>query len=325
MRNILVVGGAGYIGSQTCKVLSSAGYMPVAYDNMINGHRWAVKWGPLEKGDVADRARLYEVINKYRPEAVIHFAGFAYVGESVKHPSKYYRNNVCGSLTLIEAMHKHGINRLVFSSSCATYGVPEGIPISETHPQDPINPYGASKLMVERLLRDFDSAYHMRHVSLRYFNAAGADLGGEIGESHSPETHLIPLVLETALRKRKEISVFGDDYDTCDGTCVRDYIHVEDLAQAHVTALQYLAADGTSEIINLGTGKGHSVKNVIQEAEKVTGRKIPVIICDRRKGDPAELVAAPNKALRLLNWKPVHSDLRTIIETAWNWHKNMKY
>ncbi len=325
MKDIVVTGGAGYIGSQTCKALSLAGYFPIAYDNMINGHRWAVKWGPLEEGDINDRERLDEVFNKYKPDAVLHFAAFAYVGESIMHPRKYFRNNVAGSMTLLEAMCDNGINNIVFSSSCATYGTPGIIPIPEEHLQNPINPYGASKLMVERILRDFDQAYKIRHVSLRYFNAAGADNEGDIGECHDPETHLIPLVLDTALGRRPHISIFGDNYSTNDGTCVRDYIHVEDLAQAHVAALKYLETHDKSESFNLGTGMGYSVKEIIQEAEKVTTQEIPFVISEKRQGDPAELISAPNKATQVLRWKPCCSDLKNIIETAWNWHKSFNY
>jgi UDP-arabinose 4-epimerase len=252
MENILVTGGAGYIGSHTCKALSLAGYYPITYDNMVCGHSWAVKWGPLEEGDINDRKRLDEVIDKYKPSAVLHFAALAYVGESVIHPRKYFRNNVAGSMTLLEAMCDNGINNIVFSSSCATYGNPEVIPIPEEHSQNPINPYGASKFMVERILQDFDHAYNIKHVSLRYFNAAGAGKDGDIGECHEPETHLIPLVLETALGKRPHISIFGDNHKTTDGTCVRDYIHVEDLAQAHIAALKFLETHDSSERFNLG-------------------------------------------------------------------------
>jgi len=322
MENILVTGGAGYIGSHTCKALASAGYYPIAYDNMVCGNTWAVKWGPLEEGDINDRKRLDKVIDKYKPSAVLHFAAFAYVGESVIHPRKYFRNNVAGSMTLLEAMCDNGIKNIVFSSSCATYGNPEVIPIPEEHSQKPINPYGASKFMVEWILQDFDHAYKIRHVSLRYFNAAGADKDGVIGECHDPETHLIPLVLETALGKRPHISIFGDNYKTADGTCVRDYIHVEDLAQAHVAALKFLETHDRSERFNLGTGKGFSVREIVQEAEKVTNKKIPVFIDKKRQGDPAELVAVANKAEQVLNWEPCRSDLRNIIETAWNWHKS---
>ena len=320
-KNILVTGGAGYIGSHACKALAQAGYTPIAYDNLIYGNRWAVKWGPLEIGDTLDRERLDEVVRTYRPEAVMHFAAYAYVGESVKEPAKYYRNNVAGTLTLLEAMQEHKIGRIVFSSTCSTYGMVEKSPIREDHPQNPINPYGASKLMAERMLRDFDSAYGIRSVSLRYFNAAGADLDGEIGESHEPETHLIPLVLKAALGKIPHVSVFGNDYETPDGTCIRDYIHVTDLADAHIRALNYLQAGKNSTSVNLGVSRGHSVSEVIKTAEFVTEKKIPVVITDRRPGDPPLLIAAAEKARELLAWETRYSDIKTIIQTAWDWHK----
>lgn len=323
-RNILVTGGAGYIGSHACKALAQAGYTPVAYDNLVYGHRWAAKWGPLEVGDIADQDRLAEVIRTYRPEAVMHFSAYTYVGESVEKPAKYYRNNVAGTLTLLEAMRDHGIGRFVFSSSCAVYGQPQKLPISEDHPQDPVSPYGASKQMVERLLRDFDSAYGIRSVSLRYFNAAGADPDGEIGESHDPETHLIPLILEAALGQRTHVSIYGNNYQTPDGTCIRDYIHVTDLADAHIRALDYLQVHNDSKLINLGLGQGYSVKEVIRTAESVTGRRIPVVITDRRPGDPPALIAAAGRATQLLGWEPGYSSLETIIRTAWDWHKKAK-
>lgn len=250
-KHILVTGGAGYIGSHACKALALAGYTPVAYDNLVYGHESAVKWGPFEKGDISDRKRLDQVIEKHRPAAVMHFAAYAYVGESVDDPGKYYRNNVVGTLTLLEAMRDHSIDQFVFSSTCATYGVPQQMPIAEDHTQQPINPYGASKLMVEQMLRDFGVAHGLRAISLRYFNAAGADPDAEIGEDHDPETHLIPLVLDAAAGRRESIAVFGDDYATPDGTCIRDYIHVTDLASAHVLALQALESGAESNAYNL--------------------------------------------------------------------------
>ena len=283
---ILITGGAGYIGSHACKAFASAGFLPVSLDNLVYGHRSAVQWGPLEEGDIADRTFLDSVIKKYNPVAVIHFAAFAYVGESVENPGKYYRNNVAGTLTLLEALRDHQIQHVVFSSTCATYGVPVTVPIPETHLQNPINPYGASKLMIERMLADFERAHGLKSVSLRYFNAAGASLAGEIGECHDPETHLIPLILDAAAGKRSEIRIFGDDYPTPDGTCIRDYIHVDDLADAHFRALSYLLRGGATAQLNLGTGRGYSVKEVIACAQAVTGRKIPVIIAARRPGDP---------------------------------------
>lgn len=318
-KHILITGGAGYIGSHTCKALAKAGYLPVVYDNLVYGHEWAVKWGPLEKGDITDRARLDEVIMKYQPSAVIHFAAYAYVGESVIDPGKYYRNNVAGSLTILEAMRDHGIDKIIFSSTCATYGVPEAIPMHEDHPQNPVSPYGASKLMIERMLKDFESAHDIRSIVLRYFNAAGADPDAEIGEDHDPETHLIPLILDVALGKRPDITVFGDDYDTPDGTCIRDYIHIADLAQAHLLGLDALEQGIPAASYNLGNGQGFSVKDVIDTASMVTDRKIPVVIGPRRAGDPARLVGDSRKISKELGWKPQYNDLETIIETAWHW------
>lgn len=317
---VLVTGGAGYVGSHACKALAAAGYLPVSYDNLVYGHRWAVRWGPLEIADINDRAALDAVIARYRPSAVMHFAAYAYVGESVRDPAKYYRNNVAGTLTLLEAMRDHGIGRLIVSSTCATYGIPEQTPITEDHPQRPINPYGASKLMIERMLQDFDAAYGLRSVSLRYFNAAGADPDGEIGEDHDPETHLIPLALQAALGQREALQVFGTDYPTPDGSCIRDYIHVTDLARAHVQALDYLASGGATTALNLGTGHGHSVHEVIEAARKVTSRDIPTLLTDRRPGDPPVLTAAANKARSLLGWQPRHTDLAETLRHAWNWH-----
>ncbi|MDO9548028.1 MAG: UDP-glucose 4-epimerase GalE [Candidatus Marinimicrobia bacterium] len=318
-KHILVTGGAGYIGSHTCKALAKAGYLPVVYDNLVYGHEWAVKWGPFEKGDIANRDRLDEVIIKYRPAAIIHFAAYAYVGESVTDPGKYYRNNVAGSLTILEAMRDHGIDKIIFSSTCATYGMPESIPILEVHPQNPVNPYGASKLMIERMLRDFDSAHNIRSIALRYFNAAGADPDTEIGEDHDPETHLIPLVLDVAAGKRPEIIVFGNDYDTPDGTCIRDYIHVTDLAGAHLLALDALEQGTPRAEYNLGNGQGFSVKDVIDMASIITGRKIATVAGQRRAGDPARLVGDSRKISKELGWKPQYNDLETIIKTAWKW------
>jgi len=320
-KTVLVTGGAGYIGSHACKALAAAGYRPVSYDNLVYGHRWAVRWGPLEVGDIGDRARLEEVIAQYRPAAVMHFAGYAYVGESVQDPGKYYRNNAAGTLTLLEAMRDGGIGRLIFSSTCSTYGVPEQIPITEDHPQRPINPYGASKLMIERMLQDFGAAHGLRSVALRYFNAAGADPDGETGESHDPETHLIPLVLDAAAGRRPAITVFGEDYDTPDGTCIRDYIHVTDLADAHVLALQALERGASSTAYNLGNGTGFSVREVIERAERVTGRSIPVEIGPRRDGDPPRLIGDARRIRHELGWTPRYADLDAILATAWRWHQ----
>jgi UDP-arabinose 4-epimerase len=319
LNNILVTGGAGYIGSHTCKALSRAGYVPIVYDNLVCGHEWAVKWGPLEKGDILDALRLSDVISTYKPSAVIHFAALAYVGESVVDPAKYYRNNVIGTLSLLDAMRENGVGNIVFSSTCATYGVPDTVPISEDAPQRPINPYGASKLMIERILADYRSAYRLNSVSLRYFNAVGADPDGELGEDHDPETHLVPLVLDAAAGRRPHITVFGDDYDTPDGTCVRDYVHVSDLADAHVLAMKCLDGRGLMGAYNLGTGQGTSVAQVIDAVRAVTGCYIHVIKGARRPGDPAALLADAAQSKRDLGWMPHYSEISDSIATAWNW------
>ena len=317
--NILVTGGAGYIGSHTCKALAKAGFTPIAYDNLSSGHEWAVKWGPLAKGDILDRARLEEVFQQYKPSAVMHFAAYADVGESVAEPLKYYRNNVAGTLNLLEVMRDLDVDQIVFSSTCATYGIPQTIPISEQHPQNPINPYGFSKLVCEQMLTDLGVAHGLRSISLRYFNAAGADPDGEIGEERSSEGHLIPLVLQVAAGSRPHVTIFGTDYDTPDGTCVRDYVHVTDLAEAHVLALKALQGNSDSASYNLGTGNGFSVRDVIQTASAVTGRRIPVREGSRRPGDPPRLEADATKAKKELGWKPCYDDPRQIIESAWNW------
>jgi len=319
--NILITGGAGYIGSHACKALAHAGYTPITYDNLVYGHRWAVQWGPLEVGDILDRQRLDAVVAHYRPEAVMHFAAYAYVGESVQDPGKYYRNNVAGSLTLLEAVRDHNVPYFIFSSTCATYGIPQVLPLREDHPQHPINPYGASKLMIERMLQDFDYAHGLRFMSLRYFNAAGADPDGEIGEAHDPETHLIPLILDVAAGKRPTITIYGDDYSTPDGTCIRDYIHVTDLAQAHVLALRALEQGSPSMAFNLGNGQGFSVREVIDLAVQVTGRPIAATVGPRRPGDPPRLVADATTCRKILGWKPTHAALEDILATAWAWHQ----
>lgn len=320
-KTILVTGGAGYIGAHACKALAAAGYTPVTYDSLIYGHERAVKWGPFEKGDILDGARLAEVMTRHDPSAVMHFAAFAYVGESVTDPAKYYHNNVVGTLSLLDTARAHGIDRVVFSSTCATYGIPETVPISEDTPQKPINPYGATKLMIERVLSDYGDAYGLKSVALRYFNAAGADAHGEIGESHDPETHLIPLVLDAASGVRPHITILGDDYPTPDGTCIRDYVHVTDIAEAHVRALDNLAGGKLRRAYNLGTGSGFSVAQVIAAAERVTGCKIPVVHGPRRPGDPAQLLADASLLARELDWKACHSSLDHILETAWRWHQ----
>lgn len=318
---ILVTGGAGYIGAHTCKALAAAGYMPVTYDNLVYGHERAVRWGPLERGDIQDRTRLDAVIEQYAPRAVIHFAAYAYVGESVTDPGKYYRNNVAGTLTLLEAMREHAVANIVFSSTCATYGIPATVPISEATPQHPINPYGASKLMVERMLADFGIAHDLGWIALRYFNAAGADPDTEIGEAHDPETHLIPLALDAAAGRRPALTIFGHDYDTPDGTCVRDYIHVADLAQAHVLALKALEAGVRSQPMNLGNGAGFTVREVIASVERVTGLNVPYEFGNRRAGDPPSLISDATVARTALGWNPQLADLDTIIATAWAWHQ----
>ena len=320
MTNVLVTGGAGYIGSHACKALSLAGYTPVTYDNLVYGHDWAVKWGPLEIGDILDRARLEQVLDEYQPKAIMHFAAFAYVGESVLDPGKYYRNNTGGALTVLEAACSRSIENIVFSSTCATYGEPSTVPIPESEAQSPINPYGASKLMVERMLADFETAHGLRSASLRYFNAAGADPDSKIGEDHDPETHLIPLVLDAACGLRPAITVFGTDYDTPDGTCIRDYVHVNDLADAHVLALKALEGGAPSMAVNLGNGHGFSVKEVIDTARQVTGRDIPVKLGPRRDGDPPALVGDARRACEFLGWQPRLGSLEKIIGTAWQWH-----
>jgi len=320
-KTILVTGGAGYIGAHACKALAAAGYTPVTYDSLVYGHERAVKWGPFERGDILDAARLAEVMARHKPVAVMHFAAFAYVGESVTDPAKYYRNNVVGTLSLLDTARAHSIDRVVFSSTCATYGIPETVPISEDTPQKPINPYGASKLMIERVLSDYGDAYGLKSVALRYFNAAGADANGEIGESHDPETHLIPLVLDAASGVRPHITILGDDYPTPDGTCIRDYVHVTDIAEAHVRALDNLAGGKLRRAYNLGTGSGFSVAQVIAAAERVTGCKISVVHGARRPGDPAQLLADASLLARELDWKARHSSLDHILETAWRWHQ----
>ncbi|MBI3126265.1 MAG: UDP-glucose 4-epimerase GalE [Candidatus Tectomicrobia bacterium] len=317
---ILVTGGAGFIGSHTCKLLSRAGYQPVVYDNLVNGNRWAVKWGSFVEGDLADSAILRRALREYCIKAVIHFAAYAYVGESMRAAGKYFSNNVINTLNLLEAMRETGVRNIVFSSSCATYGIPSRIPIQESEPQAPINPYGETKLMAEKALRWYGEVHGFRWTALRYFNAAGADPEGEIGEHHDPETHLIPLVIQAALGLRPQVEIFGTDYPTPDGTAMRDYIHVCDLADAHVKALEYLLAGGESTPLNLGTGNGHTVLDVIRAVERLSGHELPLRTAPRREGDPAILVADPSRAGQVLGWKPLFADLRTIVQTAWAWH-----
>ncbi|MFQ5757126.1 MAG: UDP-glucose 4-epimerase GalE [Acidiferrobacterales bacterium] len=318
--NILVTGGAGYVGCHACKALAVAGFTPVTLDNLVRGHEWAVKWGPLEVGDVTDARRVADVVKKYRPVGVMHFAAFAYVGESVEHPERYYANNVVGSFQLLQALNRAGIRNIVFSSTCSTYGIPDRIPISEDHQQVPVNPYGTGKLMIETMLRDLDLAYDMPSVSLRYFNAAGADPGGEVGEDHDPETHAVPLAITTALGERPVFEIYGTDYETDDGTAVRDYVHVADLATAHVRALEYLLAGGKRTALNLGTGRGHSVRELIGSVEHVSGKAVAVREGPRRAGDPPVLVADASKAKEILEWQPEYAELDAIVDTALRWH-----
>jgi len=318
---VLVAGGAGYIGSHVAKLLARKGYHPVVLDNLVYGHRWAAKWGTFVEADLADKEAVKKVLLEHRIRAVLHFAAYAYVGESVRDPAKYYRNNVANTLSLLEVMTEVESEHLIFSSTCATYGEPERVPIPEDHPQNPINPYGRTKLVVELMLRDFETAHGLRHVNLRYFNAAGADPEGELGEDHDPETHLIPLVFDVALGKRPHVAVFGTDYPTPDGTCVRDYIHVTDLAEAHVLALEHLLQGGDSRSYNLGNGQGHSVQEVIEGARRLTGHPIPALEARRRWGDPAVLVGSAEKIRAELGWAPRHAGLEAILETAWRWHR----
>ena len=317
---ILIVGGAGYIGSHANKELTKRGYETLILDNLIYGHETSVKWGTFIKGDLGDTSQLRQIFTSYKIEAVMHFAAFAYVGESVTDPQKYYQNNVVNTLNLLNVMLEFGIKKFIFSSTCATYGNPIEVPITERHPQNPINPYGQSKLMVEKILEDYSNAYSLSYVALRYFNAAGADVETEIGEDHNPETHLIPLVLDVAIGKRESISVFGSDYDTNDGTAVRDYIHVTDLSDAHILALKYLEQDNPSDIFNLGNGQGYSVQEVIDTVKEVTQKEITTVYAPRREGDPAILIGCADKAVDILGWEPQYPELKQIIETAWLWH-----
>lgn len=320
MSNVLVVGGAGYIGSHACKALHKAGYTPVVYDNLVYGHEDAVKWGPFEKGDLLDADRLDEVLTRYKPICVMHFAAFAYVGESVTDPSKYYGNNITGSLSLLDAMRRNGVDTIVFSSTCATYGEVDTLPIIETLPQNPVSPYGYSKLVVENALRDYGRAYGLKWVAMRYFNAAGLDPDGDLGERHDPETHAIPLALLAAMRQT-EFNVFGTDYDTPDGTAIRDYIHVCDLADAHVRAIAYLQNGGESTAFNLATGRGTSVKEILSAVEKAVGSPVPVKYAPRRAGDAPILYATGEKARALLGWVPEYTDIDLIVKTAADWFR----
>jgi len=321
MTNILVTGGAGYIGSHTVQCLLDHNHHVVVLDNLSTGHKKLILSPYFVQGNIADRALIMDTLKKHHIDAVMHFSAFAYVGESVENPEKYYQNNVNGTLQLLSAMREADVHQFVFSSTCATYGIPAEVPITENCPQAPVNPYGQTKLMVEHMLKDFSAAYPLRYVALRYFNAAGAHPNGHIGESHDPETHLLPLVLQAAKGERPHISVFGTDYDTPDGTCIRDYIHVWDLADAHRLALDYLQAGGTSDVFNLGTENGYSVREVIKVAEAVTGKTIPIVEGERRAGDPPRLVASAKKAKTVLGWQPQYNELNPIMETAWQWEQ----
>ncbi len=318
-KKVLVVGGAGYIGSHTCLVLAERGYQPIVFDNLSNGHAEFARWGPLEVGDIRDRARLDEIFAMYRPDAVLHFAALIEVGQSVNDPAAFYDNNVVGALTLLAATLATGVEAFVFSSTCATYGLPEYVPMDETHRQVPINPYGTTKWIIEQALKDFGTYKNLRSVMLRYFNAAGADPDGRIGEWHTPETHAVPLAIEAALGRREGFKVFGSDYETRDGTCVRDYVHVLDLADAHVRAVDYLLNGGQTVELNLGTGEGTTVKELLAAISEVSGRPFPVEYVSRRTGDSTSLVAKNDKAREILGWQPRYG-LRDIIQSAWNWH-----
>jgi len=322
--NVLVTGGAGYVGSHAARAFRDAGLVPVTYDNLSRGFRALVRYGPFELGDILDEPRLVEVIEKHRPVAVVHFAALAYVGESVETPLEYYRNNFSGALSLLSAMRACGVNKFIFSSTCAVYGTPDKQPMPETLPLAPINPYGRSKLMVEEALGDVSAAHGIHSVSLRYFNACGAHPSGEIGELHEPESHLIPRALMTASGEITALDIFGNDYPTPDGTAIRDYIHVCDLADAHVQALRYLETSGDTIALNLGTGHGHSVREVIEAAEKITGRPVPCRYVNRRPGDPPALVADPAKARAVLGFSPKWSDLEASIASAWAWQQRIR-
>ena len=322
--NVLITGGAGYIGSHTAKTMARAGFTPVTLDNMSFGHPWAVKWGPLEQGELANVDFVRSIIRKHKIEAVVHFAANAFVGESMTDPRKYFQNNAVNTLNLLNVMLDEKVKTIVFSSTCATYGDPIRVPIDETHPQNPVNPYGESKLFVEKMLKWYGQAYGLRWTALRYFNASGADPDGEIGEDHDPETHLIPLIIQAAMGTRPNIGVFGTDWPTPDGTAIRDYIHVMDLADAHVKAVQRLVKGEESTAFNLGTGKGSTVREVIHAVEKVSGKKVKVVDSPRRPGDPPALVADAKKANTVLGWNCRYPGIETIVEHAWKWHSSAK-
>jgi UDP-glucose-4-epimerase GalE len=321
--SVLIVGGAGYIGSQTAKCIAHTGLYPVVLDNLVYGHKWAVKWGPFVEGDLSDAALVGRVIREHQVTSVIHFAAYANVGESVRDPRKYFRNNVANTLNLLDAMIDHGVRDIVFSSTCATYGEPNEVPIPESHPQHPVNPYGESKLAVEKILHWYGRAYAIRFAVLRYFNAAGADPHGDVGEDHDPETHLIPLAIGAAL-DGSELSIYGTDYSTPDGTAIRDYIHVADLAEAHRLALEHLACGGDNLHLNLGTGRGHSVRQVVSAVEAVSGRRVSVCEVGRRAGDPPQLVADARHAEQMLLWRPAYPEIDTIVRHAFAWHERRR-
>jgi len=321
METVLIVGGAGYIGSHLNKAVNARGYPSVVFDNLVTGHLEAVKWGQFVLGDLADTEQLRLLFRHYRPRAVMHFAAFSTVGESVTNPEKYYLNNLIGALNLLRVMRENDCDKLVFSSTCAVYGTPSSVPIDENHPCAPINPYGRGKLMIENIMAEYALAYDLKYVSLRYFNAAGADAGAEIGEDHQPESHLIPLVLDAAAGRRDRIQIFGTDYPTPDGTCIRDYIHVDDLAEAHILALEYLLNGGASDFFNLGNGQGYSVREIISCVEAVTGRPVAAAEGPRREGDPPMLVGSVDKARLVLGWRPHWESLEAIVSSAWNWHQ----
>lgn len=325
MKRVLVTGGAGYIGSHACKVLKQSGYEPVTYDNLSTGWREAVKFGPFEQGDLGDRARLDEVFAKYEPVAIMHFAALSLVGEAMEKPGLYWRNNVAGSLTLIEACVAAGCKNFVFSSTCATYGEHDNVVLDEDTPQNPLNAYGASKRAIEDILRDFEAAHGLKSVIFRYFNVAGADPEAEVGEAHDPETHLIPVVLQAIDGQRDALTIHGTDYDTPDGTCIRDYVHVCDLVEAHVLGLKRLEEGGESSVFNLGTGDGFSVRDVIEAAAVVTNRQVPCSEGPRREGDATKLVSGSQKAMTELGWSTKRSNMRDMIEDAWRWHQSGGY
>lgn len=318
--NVLVVGGAGYIGSHMVRILAQEGHQPIVLDNLCDGHRDSVADHKLIVGELSDGKLLDEILAGEKIDAVMHFAAFAKVGESVQDPAKYYVNNVVATIELLEAMRRHQVHKFVFSSTCATYGEPKNVPIRETEPQQPVNPYGFTKLVIERALEDYAQAYGFAYAALRYFNAAGASPSGDIGEDHDPETHLIPIVLQVALGQRDHVTIFGDDYATPDGTCIRDYIHVDDLGRAHLTALEKLQ-EGSGIRLNLGTGNGYSVREVIDACRKITGKPIPEVMGQRRAGDPPKLVADSSAAKEMLGWVPEYQDVESVVETAWKWHQ----